>query len=68
MEPNEGAIDRILRVIVALGMIGINFFGIVPGWLGMTLMVIGLILLTTAIVGYCPFYWLIGASTRKSSS
>ncbi len=68
MQPNEGAIDRILRVILALGLIGINFLGVVPAWLGMTLMVIGLLLLATAIVGYCPFYWLIGVSTHKSKT
>ena len=68
MEPNMSAIDRIVRVILALAMIGVNFLGVVPGWLGMILMVLGLVFLTTAIVGYCPLYWIFGLSTRRSAT
>jgi hypothetical protein len=68
MEPNMGATDRIVRAVLALAMIGVNFLGILPGWLGLTMMILGLVFLTTAIVGYCPLYWPFGLSTRKSSS
>ena len=68
MEPNMSAIDRIVRVILALAMIGVNFLGVVPGWLGMILMVLGLVFLTTAIVGYCPLYLIFCLSTRRSAT
>jgi hypothetical protein len=40
----------------------------VPGWLGLILLVLALVFLATAIVGYCPLYWPFGLSTRRSSS
>ena len=66
MEPNMGALDRVVRVLLALAMIGMNVLGIFPAWLGMTLMVVALIFLATAIVGYCPIYWPFDLSTRMS--
>jgi hypothetical protein len=68
MQPNMGAADRIIRVILALGMIAVYFLGVVPGWLGLILLVLALVFLATAIVGYCPLYWPFGLSTRRSSS
>ncbi len=68
MQPNMGAADRIIRVILALGMIAVYFLGVVPGWLGLILLVLALVFLATSIVGYCPLYWPFGLSTRRSSS
>jgi hypothetical protein len=55
---NVGSIDRIIRVVVGLGLLAIVFVG--PrtpiGWLG-------LIPLATAALGTCPLYTLLGMST-----
>ncbi len=58
MEKNVGGVDRILRIIVGLGLISLVFVGpLTPwGW-------IGIIPLMSAIVGFCPAYRLIGLST-----
>jgi hypothetical protein len=60
MTPNIGAIDRVIRVVVGLGLLALVFVG--PhtpwGWLG-------LIPLGTALVGWCPPYALLKISTRK---
>ncbi len=58
MEKNVGGVDRILRIIVGLGLISLVFVGPQTPW-GL----IGVIPLLSAIVGFCPAYRLIGLST-----
>ena len=58
MKVNEGTIDRTLRVIVGLVLIGLAATGTVGvwGW-------IGVLPLLTGIVGFCPAYAVFGMST-----
>ena len=58
MTQNVGGIDRILRIIIGLGLISLVFIGPQTpwGWLG-------LIPLGTALLGWCPPYALLGIST-----
>jgi len=58
MEKNVGGIDRVLRIIVGLGLISLVYVGPQTPW-GW----IGVIPLLSAIVGFCPAYRLIGLST-----
>lgn len=58
MSANVGGIDRILRIVVGLGLLSLVFVGPQTPW-GW----IGLVPLLTALVGYCPAYSLIGLST-----
>jgi len=55
---NEGTIDRVLRVVVGLGLISLAFIG--PhtpwGW-------VGVVPLATGLAGFCPLYTLLGIST-----
>jgi Protein of unknown function (DUF2892) len=55
---NVGNVDRILRVIVGLVLIGLVFFGPQSAW-GW----IGLVPLLTGLAGRCPAYSLIGVNT-----
>ncbi len=57
MNCNVGKIDKIIRIIVGLLIIGA---GVLTGnWLG----AIGLILIGTAIFSFCPLYSLLGMNT-----
>ena len=59
MKQNVGGIDRILRGVVGLAVIG---WGVMEqNWLG----AIGAIPLGTALISFCPFYPLLGVSTKK---
>ncbi len=58
MERNVGGIDRILRIVVGLGLISLVYVGPQTPW-GW----IGVIPLLSAIVGFCPAYRLIGMNT-----
>ena len=58
MKPNVGGIDRILRLVLGLALIGLTLSGTIGvwGWLG-------LVLVGTAAIGFCPLYPLIGLNT-----
>jgi hypothetical protein len=58
MKVNEGTIDRALRVIAGLVLIGLAASGTVGvwGW-------IGVVPLLTGLVGVCPAYAIFGLST-----
>ena len=58
MPTNEGTIDRVLRIVVGLGILSLVFVGPQTPW-GW----IGVVPLLTGLVGYCPAYSLIGLNT-----
>ena len=62
MTQNIGSIDRGLRIVVGLALIGLTLAGNIGPW-GW----IGVVPLATAVIGWCPAYSLIGASTKKAA-
>jgi uncharacterized membrane protein HdeD (DUF308 family) len=57
---NTGKVDRIIRIIVGILLIGNVFTGLQTpiGW-------IGVVLLVTGIFGTCPVYSLLGINTKS---
>ena len=60
MGKNVGGIDRVLRIIIGIGLISLVFVGPKTPW-GW----IGVIPLATALIGWCPLYTLFGIKTCK---
>lgn len=58
---NEGTIDRALRIIAGLVLLGMFFMYPAASWRYWTL--IGIVPLVTGLVGTCPVYSLLGMST-----
>ncbi|MFO0203217.1 MAG: DUF2892 domain-containing protein [Alphaproteobacteria bacterium] len=58
MKAIEGAIDRILRVIVGAGVLSLAFIGPQTPWA-----YLGLVPLLTGLVGWCPLYAVLGFNT-----
>ena len=58
MKSNVGGIDRVLRIVVGLVLIGLTLTGNIGvwGWLG-------IVPLATGVIGWCPPYALFGWST-----
>jgi hypothetical protein len=58
MKINEGTMDRALRVVAGLVLIGLAATGTVGvwGW-------IGVVPLATGALGWCPLYTLLGINT-----
>lgn len=55
---NEHAIDRVLRIVLGLGLLGLAVAGPRTPW-GF----VGLVPLVTGLIGSCPLYTLLGLST-----
>ena len=61
MLKNEGNADRLIRVVVGLGLISLVFAGPQTPW-GW----VGAVPLVTGLVGWCPAYSLFGIKTCRS--
>jgi hypothetical protein len=55
---NEGAADRVLRVVLGVGLLSLTVLGPATPW-GF----LGLVPLTTGLLGSCPLYTLLGLRT-----
>lgn len=61
MNCNVGGVDRVLRIIVGIGLLSIVFVGPQTPW-GW----IGAVPLLTGLFGYCPAYLPFGIKTCKT--
>lgn len=57
MNPNVGGLDRVVRIILGLAILGAGYY--YQSWWGL----IGLVPILTAIVRFCPAYLPFGLST-----
>lgn len=68
MKLNVGGTDRFIRGAVGAALVaGSIMHIIIPASLETVGLIIGAVLLFTAIVGWCPPYSLLGINTRKNS-
>lgn len=58
MNKNVGGIDKILRIILGLVLVGATIAGMLPVW-----GYIGIVPLATGLMGWCPLYPLLGINT-----
>ncbi len=63
MKPNVGKIDRTLRALAGVVAVASWPLGLLQGVAAIVALVIGLVLLATAAVGWCPPYALLGIDT-----
>ncbi|WP_456414247.1 YgaP family membrane protein [Thiolapillus sp.] len=59
MKANVGGIDKILRIVIGLAVIGWGIYA--QNWWG----ALGAIPLFTGLMGWCPFYPLLGMNSCK---
>lgn len=67
MNANVGAIDRLIRLLLAAVLFYLGFFLYGGTGLGIGLVVMGCIMLTTSLVGFCGLYQLLGIRTNKTN-
>jgi hypothetical protein len=60
MKTNESTLDRALRVVIGLLLVGLTVSGTIGPW-----GYIGIIPIVTGVVGLCPLYSLLGIRTKK---
>jgi K+-transporting ATPase A subunit len=65
---NMGIADRVIRIVLALVVVGLFFSGRIGGTIAIVLLVIAGLFLVTSLVGRCPGYLPFGISTRGRSA
>ncbi len=62
MKKNVGQLDRIIRIV--LGLAVLSLFFILDGGLRF-ISLLGIVLILTGVINFCPLYLPFGISTRK---
>ena len=65
MTRNMGNVDRAVRFIIGIVMMGVGF-GAMSGGAAIAVGVIGVILFATSVIGWCPLYLPFGMKTLKA--
>jgi hypothetical protein len=64
---NEGIWDRVIRLLIGVAL-GYAAWVAWPGTAAIAYLVIAIIALATAVVGWCPAYTILGLSTAKKKT
>jgi len=67
MKTNMGSIDRLIRLLLASVLFYLGLFLYSGTGLGIGLVVVGGVLLVTAMVGFCGFYRLLRIHTNQTT-
>lgn len=63
MTCNVGGIERPIRIVVGIFLLGIGAFAGLPPVATAVVLVLGTIALVTGAIGYCPLWMLLGINT-----
>lgn len=63
MKANMGAIDRIIRLVIAMILAAFYFTDTITGTVGIVFLVIAAVFTLTSLVSFCPLYTLLGINT-----
>jgi hypothetical protein len=66
MKTNESNVDRIIRVIAGIVLLFLGFGGTLSGGVAVVADVLGVVMLLTGAVGFCPLYAVFKFSTLKN--
>ena len=62
---NQATWDRVFRILLGIGMLVLGWFAMGEGIFGAAFRIFGFVPLVTGLLGWCPFYTLLGIATRK---
>lgn len=68
MKANMGTVDRVIRILVAIVIIGLYFANQITGTAAIILLVIAGAFILTSFMSFCPLYLPLGISTRKKET
>jgi hypothetical protein len=60
---NVGSIDRVVRIVLGIGLVAVALGGSVAGPLLAVVWLVAAIALVTGAIGFCPLYFVLGIST-----
>ncbi len=64
MTKNESTMDRVIRTVIAVVILYVAYT-MLSGFVALIGYIIGIVLLFTAVTGYCHLYKIMGKSTLK---
>ncbi len=68
MKKNMGNTDRLVRVLIAAVIAVLYFTKVIPGTLGIVLLVLAGVFVATSLISFCPLYAPFGISTCKKQA
>lgn len=68
MNKNVGSIDRSVRAVVGIAAIVAYALDMVTGTPGIITLIVGIAMLGTSAIGWCPPYALLGINSRGTKS
>jgi hypothetical protein len=63
MKKNIGTIDKVIRILVALVVIGLYFANVISGTVAIVLLVLSAVFILTSLISFCPLYLPFGINT-----
>lgn len=63
MKRNVGVFDKAFRIVAAIVIALLYYFGVISGTVGLVLIIVAIVLLLTALLNFCGLYALFGCST-----
>jgi hypothetical protein len=66
MKANVGTIDTVVRILIALIVIGLYFMNVITGTLAIVLLVLAGVFIITGLIKFCPLYLPFGINTSKN--
>jgi hypothetical protein len=65
MKANMGTADKFIRVLIGVLIAVLYYLNVISGTTAIIILAIGIVLLITSLVSFCPLYTLLGINTCK---
>lgn len=65
MKKNMGAIDKIIRLLIALVIVVLYFTHVISGTVEIVLLLLAVVFALTSVISFCPLYLPFGINTGK---
>jgi len=66
MKTNVGTVDTVVRILIALIVIGLYYMNVISGTLAIVVLVLAGVFIITGLIKFCPLYLPFGINTSKN--
>jgi len=63
---NVGSVDKIIRLVAGAALAVFGFTAMGASGMGLVAIVVGIVLIATALLNFCPLFKILGISSAKS--
>ncbi len=65
LQQNVGSLDRIIRIVLGIALLALALTQVFTGALSIIAIILGVVLIVTAVFSFCPLYAAFRMSTRQ---